>query len=282
MLIAIAIPNFNQGRFLEEALESVFAQRGVDLRVAVVDGGSTDSSLAVIRRCEGKLTYWRSHSDQGQAAAINEGIDRLGEADYVGWLNADDLLLPEGLHRMALYLEKHPQCVAVFGKAQVIDEDGRVTGTYPTRPFARKSFSQTCTICQPATLIRRTVWQAIGGLDESLHMCLDYDLWWRLSKGGSIEFLEEFVACSREHGATKTQTQRTRLYQEAVEVLQRHLGYVPWRWCLSETAYAWRAAHAGKRATSVTSQFLCGWQALKRYMRVNRLSGLINARHSHR
>ena len=282
MMISIAIPSLNQARFLVEALDSVFAQTGVDLQVAVMDGGSQDDSVAVIRRYEERLAYCRSHPDRGQAAAINEGVDRLADADYVGWLNADDLLLPRGLNRMALYLEEHPQCVAVFGKAYVVDDAGRVIDEYPTCPFDRKRFSRTCTICQPASLIRYRAWKAVGGLDETLQMCLDYDLWWQLSKVGSIGFLDEFVACSRDHKATKTRMQKDRLYQEAFQVLQRHLWYVPLRWCLSEAAYAWRVAHGGKRASSLVSQVLCGWRALNRYFRVNRLSGLINAMHSPR
>jgi GT2 family glycosyltransferase len=275
-MISIAIPNYNQGRFLATALDSVLDQSGIELRVAMLDAASTDESLGVIRQYEGRLAYWRSHPDLGQAAAINEGIERLGEADYVGWLNADDLLLPGALRRMAAYLEQRPECVAVFGKAYIVDETGRVTGVYPTKLFSRQRFARTCTICQPASLFRHSAWAAVGGLDESLQMCLDYDFWWRLAKIGAIGFLEEFVACSRDHEATKTRMGQARLYHEAFEVLRRHLGYVPWRWCLSESAYSWRMAHGGRRASDPKSQFLCGWRALRRFWRVNRLSGIGN------
>lgn len=282
MMISIVIPSLNQGRFLAEALDSVLCQTGGDLQIAVLDGGSSDDSLAVIGRYDERLAYWRSHPDRGQAAAINEGIAQLGDADYVGWLNADDLLLPWGLHALAAYLEKHPECVAVFGKAYIIDEGGRMIGQYPTSLYRRQAFARTCTICQPASLIRRSAWEAVGGLDESLRMCLDYDLWWRLSEIGSLGFLEEFVACTRDHRATKTRTQQEQLYREAFGVVQRHVGYVPWRWCLSEAAYVWRAAHGGQRATGLASQLLCGWRALNRYLRVNGLSRVRSALHSPR
>jgi GT2 family glycosyltransferase len=278
-MIAMAIPNYNQGRFLAGALDSVLDQSWVEVNVAVLDGGSTDDSVTVIHRYQDRLAYWRSHPDRGQAAAINEGLARLCRADYMGWLNADDVLMPGSLHRMVAYLENHPQCVAVFGKAYIIDEAGHAVGAYPTKPFHRQRLARTCTICQPASLIRGSAWVTVGGLDESLHICLDYDLWWRLAAVGPIGFLEEFVACSRDHGATKTRTQHDLLYREAFMVLQRHLGYVPWRWCLSECAYAWRMAHGGQRANDLKSQWRCGWCALRRYWRVNRLSGLINAAH---
>jgi hypothetical protein len=178
---------------------------------------------------------------------------------------------------MGAYLETHPESVAVFGQAYIIDSGGNVIGQYPTRCFDPKHFSQTCTICQPASLIRRSAWKAVGGLDEMLYMCLDYDLWWRLWKLGPLGLMKEFVACSRDHAATKTHTRQDRLFREAFVVLQRHLGYVPWRWCLSESAYTWRMAHEGQRANDLKSQGLCVWRALRRYWRVNRRTGLIKA-----
>jgi GT2 family glycosyltransferase len=280
--VAIAIPSLDQGRFLSAALESAFAQTDVDLKVAIMDAGSRDGSLAVIRRYEDRLAYWRSRPDSGQAAAINEGIDRLAEADYVGWLNADDLLVAGGVSKMVAYLDEHRRHVAVFGRAHIIDESGRVIGEFPTQPFEARALARGSIICQPASLIRKSAWQAIGGLDESLHMCLDYDLWWRLSRIGPIGFVRELVACSRDHEATKSRTQKRGLYEEAFRVLQRHLGYVPWRWCVSEAAYAWRAAHGGTRATGVVSLSVCGWRALNRYVRVNGRWGLINALHGRR
>lgn len=271
--VGIVIPNHDQGRFLAQAIESVFEQTGVDLQVAVLDGGSADGSLTVIRRYEARLAYWRSLPDRGQAAAINEGIERLQDTDFVGWLNADDLLLSRALVRLAGYLAERSECAAVFGRAHLINEVGQGIGEYPVRPFKKRDFARTCTICQSASLIRRTAWHAVGGLDESLEMCMDYDLWWRLSKVGPIGFLEEFVACARDHSATKTQTQKNRMYQEAFEVLRRHLGYVPWRWCLSEAAYAWRTDHGGQRAQNLRSQVLCVYRALRRYFGVNGLFG---------
>jgi GT2 family glycosyltransferase len=273
MKVGLAVPNLDQGRFLPQALDSAFGQSGIDLAVAVLDGGSRDDSIAVIRRYESRLDYWRSHPDAGQAAAINEGIARLGTVDHVGWLNADDVLLPGALLTMARYLDEHRECVAVFGDAYIADESGRVTGRFPTRPFTRRALAARSIICQPASLIRRRAWEAVGGLDESLHMCLDYDLWWRLAGLGPIGYVGEPLACSRDHAGTKTRGHQDRLYREVFSVLDRHLAYVPWRWCLSEAAYLWRAAHGGDRARGA-SQVVCGWRAARRFARVNGLSGI--------
>jgi len=271
MKAAIVVPSLDQGRFLAEALDSILAQSGIDLSVAVLDGGSRDGSLAVLRRYESRLSYSRSAPDRGQAAVINEGIARLEGAEYVGWLNADDVLLPGALQRMGEYLDTHPECVAVYGDAHIIDESGGIIGRFPTRPFTRRALARTNIICQPASLIRRSAWDAVGGLDESLYMCLDYDLWWRLSALGPIGFLSESLACSRHHASTKTSAHQDRLFPEAFAVLRSHLGHVPWRWCVSETAWAWRATHGGERATGIVSQSKCGWRAVRRYLRVNGL-----------
>ena len=94
MKVAIAVPSLDQERFLAEALESALAQIEVDLALAVLDAGSRDGSVALIQRYAPRLDFWWSAPDSGQAAAINEGIGRFPAAQYVGWLNADDVLLP--------------------------------------------------------------------------------------------------------------------------------------------------------------------------------------------
>lgn len=277
MRVAIAVPSLEQGRFLPEALDSLLAQGGVQLEVAVLDAGSRDESAAVIRRYAPRLAYWRAAPDGGQAAAINEGIARLAGAEYVGWLNADDRLEPGALARMAGYLRAHPECVAVAGQADIIDAGGRAVGRFPSRPFSRRALARTSIVCQPASLVTRRAWDAVGGLDESLHMALDYDLWWRLSARGPIGYLEEVLAASRDHDATKTRAHQDRLYAEAFAVLRHHLGYVPWRWCLSASAFAWRSSHGGRRASDPPSQAACVWRATALYARTNGLGRLIAA-----
>jgi GT2 family glycosyltransferase len=238
MRCGIVVPNLNQGRFLAFAIDSVLAVREVPVSIAVVDGGSTDESARVVESYRSHLSYYRSRKDAGQAAAVNEGVAALVAADpdirYVGFLNADDLLLDNGLAAMVRALEDRPELVAVAGRAQIITESGAVTGEYPSAPFSRSLFARRCTICQPATLIRRAVWEAVGGLDASLEMCLDYDLWWRLSSVGPIGSIEAIVAASRDHPATKTRTRREQYFREAMKIVRREYGRVPWHWYISE------------------------------------------------
>src|SRR3954454_13821922 len=113
-VVTIAVPSYNQGRFLAEALTSIFDQ-DLPVEVFVADAGSTDGSIDVIKQFEGRLAGWRSHADGGQASAINEGVAR-GRAPYVGWLNSDDALVSGGLKRLVKALERQPGAPAAFGK----------------------------------------------------------------------------------------------------------------------------------------------------------------------
>jgi GT2 family glycosyltransferase len=241
--VSIAVPNYQQGRFLSLALDSIFQQDGINLKVAVMDAGSTDESLEVISKYQSKIHYWRSHPDDGQAAAINEGINSLGDADYVCWLNADDTYLPDGLTEMVSFLEQNPQYIMVFGKGYITDECDNKIGEYPTRKFDRKQFARICTICQPASLMRKSAWDTVGGLDSTLHMCMDYNLWWKLSSLGRLGYLEEFVACSRDHKGTKTRNNVEQYFKEAIYTVRKYYKKVPLHWYLSREAYLTLAKH---------------------------------------
>jgi glycosyltransferase involved in cell wall biosynthesis len=237
-LVTIAVPSFNQGRFLDEALTSIFEQN-VPVEVFVLDGGSSDNSVDVIRKWEHKLSGWRSHADTGQAAAINEGIAQ-GVAPYVCWLNSDDWFLPGGLLKLLDELQKYSDCPAVYGRAwNVVEKSGK---QYPVwvEPFDEQRMALRCIISQPATLIRRSAWEAVGGVDAELHMAMDYDLWWRLFKSfGALHFVDDFVAVNREHEDTKTKTQRQLHYKEAIKVVRQHYGRVPLKWWLAQPYSVW-------------------------------------------
>jgi hypothetical protein len=236
--ITIAVPSFNQGRFLDDALASIFSQ-SVPVEVFVADGGSTDNTLAVIRKWESKLAGWRSRQDGGQAAAINESIAR-GTAPYVAWLNSDDLYLPDGLQALLTELLKTTGWPAVYGGAWNVDVRLKRTSRVLVQAFSRKRMATRCIISQPATLIRRTAWEAVGGLDESLHMAFDYDLWWRLFlRVGALGRVEKDVALNRDHEETKSRTERKRHYREAIAVVRKHHGSVPVKWWLAWPVKVW-------------------------------------------
>lgn len=243
-LITIAVPSFNQGRFLDDALRSIF-QQALPVEVFVLDGGSRDQSLEVIRKWEPRLAGWRSRPDDGQAAAINEGI-ASGRAPHVCWLNSDDWFLSGGLTRLLDELDRRPEAPAVYGRAWNVVDRSRCRYPVWVEPFDERRLALRCIVSQPATLIRRSAWEAVGGVDESLHMAMDYDLWWRIfRKAGALQFVDAFVAVNREHEDTKTRTQRRRHYREAMRVVEKYYGRVPLKWWLAQPYSVWYKSLAG-------------------------------------
>jgi GT2 family glycosyltransferase len=236
--LGIVIPSLNQARYLAAALDSVLSQRAVHVHLALMDGGSTDGSDEIVSRYRPLCAVCRMEPDGGHAAAVNEGIGRLlsmrPDIQAVGFLNADDLYLDGGLSALAEALDAHPDWVAAAGRAAIVDEPGRVLAEYPVGPVTRAAMARRCTICQPATLIRRGIWEQVKGLDVGFHMSLDYDLWWRLMRAGTIGCVDRVVAASRDHAATKTRTRRREYFQESMHIVERETGWSPWHWCISE------------------------------------------------
>lgn len=237
-IVTVAVPSFNQGRFLDQALASIFEQ-DVAVEVFVLDGGSTDNSIEVISRWKNCLAGYRSHKDEGQAAAINEGIGR-GRAKYVCWLNSDDWFLPGALSRLIEEAEARPDTPMVYGRCWNHHEETGKRSPVWVQPFSERRLALRCIISQPATLIRRTAWESVGGVDPGLHMTMDYDLWWRLYKAaGAPHFLDDFVAVNRVHDATKTGNNRRLHYREAIDLVRRHHGSVPLKWWLAQPYAVW-------------------------------------------
>lgn len=243
-LVTIAVPSYNQGRYLEEALLSLFRQE-VPVEIFVADAASSDDSVEIIRKFKDRLSGWRSRPDAGQAEAINECIAR-GRAPYVCWLNSDDYLLPGGLATLLRILDNRPDLPVVYARAwNYVEKSGK---KYPVNveAFDERRLALRCIISQPATLLRRSAWETVGGLDEGLQMAMDYDLWWRLfRKFGPFFFIDEYVAVNREHADSKTKTKRREHYREAIEVVRRHYGSVPMKWWLAQPYAVWFKALAG-------------------------------------
>jgi len=227
--VTVAVPSYNQGRFLDATLRSIFAQP-VAVEVMLADAGSTDDTRTVIDRWRDQLTWWRSAPDQGQPAAINEGI-RHGRAPFVCWLNSDDLFLPGGLAAMVAAMDADTSIAVVYGATLLIDESGRVIGRRRAARFSERALSRRCIISQPASLVRREAWERLGGLDQGLQLSHDYDLWCRMHQAG-LRFgrIEADVAAARLHSEAKSMKQAAEMYAEATSVVRRHFDSLPLIW----------------------------------------------------
>ncbi|MHC4130054.1 MAG: glycosyltransferase family 2 protein, partial [Planctomycetota bacterium] len=181
---AIVIPNLNQSHFLRTALESLRHQ-SVPFEVALMDGGSTDDLHSVIEPYSDIITFFRSRPDSGQADAIREGKNALS-GDVVAWLNADDYYFAGALNRVAAAFEQDPELDVVYGDAVHVTPEGFFLSYFPRiQEFNRKDLTCSCFICQPSCFVRRSAYEALGGIDSSLRYTMDWDLWCRLSEHGA-------------------------------------------------------------------------------------------------
>lgn len=231
-LVTVVIPSFNQGKFLERALQSVI-QQDISKEIIVMDGGSSDESVDIIKRYQQHIAYWQSEKDGGQANAINAGIVR-GSAPFVCWLNSDDMFMPNGLAVLLSQLEIDFEAPMVYGKCWHIDEQDKKVAPYLSFQFSKALLANYCFIAQPATLIRRECWEAVGGLNERFDYAMDYDLWLRLYKHyGRLKYVRTFCAANRLHGDTKTHNGVEEHYKESMEAVNQAFGYIPVKWAVA-------------------------------------------------
>ena len=231
MKVSIVTPSYNQGQFIERTLQSVASQTapGVAIEHVVFDGGSTDDTVAILKRFSPPVR-WVSKKDKGQTDAVNQGICAT-DGEIIGWLNSDDIYYPGAIARVAAYFEANPEVDVVYGMADHIDREDNAFEAYPTEPWSFERLHQTCFICQPALFFRRKVVEDYGLLDESLNYCMDYEYWLRLGLNSvRFDYLEAKLAGSRLYADNKTLGSRVKVHKEINDMLKKRLGKVPDRW----------------------------------------------------
>jgi glycosyltransferase involved in cell wall biosynthesis len=216
-LVSIVTPSFDQAEFLEETIRSVLDQDYEPIEYLVVDGGSTDGSVEIVRRYEDRLAWWTSEPDRGQAHALNKGFARAG-GEVLGWLNSDDTLLPGAISRLVGELERDPGLALAYGDAVWLDGESRRIGHQSAREWDLKAMARSGSahVLQPASLWRREAWERAGPLDESFHYVFDTVFFLRMAALGRASHLAEPLAGYRIHPASKT-------YSEPLPKIEEYL-----------------------------------------------------------
>ena len=218
--VSIVTPSFNQAATLEATLRSVLLQDYSDVEYIVIDGGSTDGSVEIIRRYAPWLAHWESVPDRGQSHALNKGFARA-TGTAAGWMGSDDYFLPGGIAALVALREREPEAVAWAGACRCIYAGGRPDRVVPARVGDRAALADwggAAYISQPACFFDLAAFRRVNGLDERLHFALDVDLWLRLANEGPFAVTDETVAVARHHPEAKSSRDVPSREAEAIAV----------------------------------------------------------------
>ncbi|WP_235777209.1 glycosyltransferase family 2 protein [Rhizobium mesoamericanum] len=261
--ISIVTPSFGQGHFIERTLRSVLDQQYTNLEYVVQDGGSTDETVDVLKRYDGRLAEWASEKDTGQSQAINRGFARTS-GDIMAWLNSDDLLLPDSLTIVADFFDRNPDVDVVYGDRLMIDEADMEIGRWILPGHDSAVLSWADYIPQETLFWRRRIWDKAGGkIDESFRFAMDWDLLVRFRDAGAkFAHIPRFLGAFRIHEHQKTSAAITDVgFKEMDRIRERALGKVPertqirratmpflFRHIIADVKWRITNKHAGKRS----------------------------------
>lgn len=225
--VSIVTPSYNQGAFIEETIRSVLLQGYPNLEYAVVDGGSTDESVAIIQRYEPWLARWVSAKDDGQSDAINKGM-ASATGDILGWLNSDDYFAPGALGLAAIAFASGGSGIgAVVGTGSKVDRQGRVVYSPLPSEVTRDTLLDWCdgmNFMQPACLFSRAAWAHAGPLRLDLDYCMDLALWLGISERFAFRVITDTLAFVHIHEDAKTIRARHRMFAEIALLLATDAG----------------------------------------------------------
>ena len=224
--ISVVTPSYNQGAFLESTIRSVVEQDYPNLEYIIVDGGSEDESVDIIRQYAGNLAHWVSEPDRGQSHAINKGFERA-DGELLAWLNSDDMLESGALKIIAETYRNKPDAGAFVGHGTKINRRDQVE--YYKKPNDL-SFEGMCqwmdgkNFMQPSCFFTRAAWKAAGPLDENIHIALDVDLWLRMVKQFQFVPIDTLLSRARIHDDAKTTALKNLMVVDCALVIIRHGG----------------------------------------------------------
>ena len=217
LTLTVVTPIFQAATWLEEMLDSV-ASLSVPHEHVVIDGGSTDGTVEILRACEDAALKWVSEPDRGQTHAVNKGLSRA-TGDILCWINGDDLVVPLGIERAVEHFAAHPDTQVVYGGLDFIDAEGRTRREYRPAPWSfRRYLLLGDYVSTPTILFRRTRFEQVGFLDERYADAADYDFYLRLMHRTRVDRLPDAHVRFRYHPDSKTGRQVHMQQDEALRI----------------------------------------------------------------
>ncbi|MCX5957503.1 MAG: glycosyltransferase family 2 protein [Cyanobacteria bacterium] len=221
---SVVIPTLNQAETIEDTLLSLIHQNYPDLEIIVADGGSSDGTAAILNRYREQLSAVLPGPDTGQSNAINKGFARAS-GDIFFWLNSDDYLLPDTLWRVAACFQADAGLEFAVGAGDVISLDHHFLRHIPPLPMdeaTMMNWKNDQWVMQQCCFWTKNLWQNVGGVDEQLHLLMDYDLWFRFSRNTKAAMIEEKLAVMRYYPEAKTVKQRSKTSEELAYVYAKN------------------------------------------------------------
>lgn len=212
-MISIITPSLNQGQFIEKNIRSITEQNYPDFEHIVIDGGSSDATIDILKKYD--HIRWISEEDSGQANAINKGF-RMAGGDVVSYLNSDDVYMPGTFEKVNRIFLEDPKTDFIFSNCILIDAEDNMVGFFKGKdPQQFSVVTHTNFIPQPTVFFKRSIFEKTGFLNEEYHMSMDFDYWRRISKNHHMKYVNDVFASFREHGEAKTQKYTSRFRQES-------------------------------------------------------------------
>jgi len=218
-------PSYNQANYIEQTIQSVLEQDYARIEYLVVDGASTDHSVEIIKKYEGRggvtsplLAWWVSEQDKGQADAINKGIARA-KGDIIAWLNSDDYYLPGAISAVVKAFDENPDVVMIYGDLLAVDERGWTINTLKYKQLTLQDLLCFQIIGQPSVFFRRAALEKTSGLDATFHFLLDHHLWIRIAQQGKILHVPQAWSAARYHAEAKNRAKAAEFGREAFRIL---------------------------------------------------------------
>jgi glycosyltransferase involved in cell wall biosynthesis len=242
-LVSIVTPSYNQAEFIEATILSVKKQDYPQLEHLVIDGGSTDGTVEVLKKYP--HLKWISEPDNGQAHALAKGFE-MARGDILAWLNSDDIYLEEAVSRAVSFLKQSDKIGLVYSNYVELDREGRELRRIKADRFdLERAINEMNIVPQPAAFFTRTALNAVGGMDQKYHYAMDYDLWIRIGQRFSVHYVDDYWAGFRIHPDSKTVARAKSFWKEEREISRRYGGKVISRQFLIHYHYGLYRRHPG-------------------------------------